>query len=150
MCIRDSGLGSVPLNRNVVYRGFVGMMYPRDFSEFAKKADRDESAKKIVELISEGYGVGSPFLDIDVNNPGEKNMKMKVYGHEGRARCIALNIIQPNVLIPVHFFFSGLRARDITEEMVPLFNQRIMAEGSNTFVRDKIKGIWLRGKYIEL
>lgn len=147
---QKEGLGAVPNNQNVVYRGFVGMMFPKDFMYFAHRADREEDAKNILNLIEQGYGIGSPFLylDIEGENP---NLTMRIVGHEGRARCVALNYLQPNVAIPVHFFLGGgLRARSLTDQMIGMLNQRIKAEGSEIPVQGRIQSIWLRGENIPL
>lgn len=144
-----NGLGAVPNNQNVVYRGFVGMMLPKDFSAFALRADRSEDAKSIVHLMRQGYGVGSPFFQLDIKDI--ENPVLRIVGHEGRARCVAINSIQPNVAIPVHFFLvNELRARHINDQIVSSLNTSIRAEGTDTPVRNKIQSIWLNGKHIKL
>lgn len=135
----------------MVYRGFVGMMYPRDFLLFAHKADRDEDAKKIAELIQQGYGIGSPFLDLLITKKSNNKIEMEIVGHEGRARCVALNQLQPNVLIPVHFFLmGGMRARHVDDNIIRALNNKIKAEGTKQIVYNKIHSIWLNGNLIRL
>jgi hypothetical protein len=143
------GLGATPNNQNIVYRGFVAMMYPKDFASFAATADRSEDAQQIAKLIKEGYGVGSPFLILDVDRSATK--PTKVVGHEGRARCVALNNLQPNVLIPVHCMLYGeTRARHIDDQMISRLNSSITAERTDSIVKNKIQSVWVNGKHITL
>ena len=146
---QEHGLGQTPYNKNVVYRGFVGMMLPSSFSDFTPTADRDGDATQIMNLIEQGYGIGSPFLILDIGD--EDKPSMRIVGHEGRARCIALTKLQPNVLIPVHFILYGEgRARHITKDMVAKLNTSITAENSKQIVKNKIRSIWLNGTHVSL
>jgi hypothetical protein len=147
-----SGLGAVPNNQNVVYRGFVGMMLPKNFELFAQRADRGEDAKNIQQLIKEGYGIGSPFLVLKINNiENIDKITLSVVGHEGRARCVALNTMQPGVVIPIHFILYGeTRARHLNSQIISLLNDRITAEGTNVSVKNKIKSVWINGRHVTL
>lgn len=149
---QKNGLGATPNNQNVVYRGFVGMMKPSDFLLFAAKADRGEDAKEVLNLIKDGYGIGSPFLYLKLDNDEETSkIKMSIVGHEGRARSVALNTLQPNVNIPVHFFMYGeTRARHIKDQVVKMLNSSITAERTGEFVKNRIDSIWLNGTHIKL
>ena len=147
-----NGLGATPNNQNIMYRGFVGMMKPNDFLSFAASADRSEDAASITKLIEQGYGIGSPFLILDIErDKSEKITGMKIKGHEGRARCVALTKLQPSIDIPVHFLLYGeTRARHVDKQMISLLNTSIRAEKTESVVANKINSIWLNGKHISL
>lgn len=61
------GLGSVPWNAEVVYKGFVAMMKPADFLSFSYpiESSSGERVSNMVEAIEKGFAVGSPFLTLD-------------------------------------------------------------------------------------
>lgn len=110
------GIGAVPDNQNVNYKGFIKNMTPSQFLSLAAPIIGEPiSAKGIEEAIRNGKSVANPFLEVDWDY---KNKLWRVYSHEGRNRAIAIQKINPNTVIPVHIFPSkGMRARDITEEM---------------------------------
>ena len=121
------GMGAVPDNANVIYKGFVAMLTPKQFLELAADhgGHREESAQDFVQVISEGYPIAAPFLEINLSDIGEGGYAT-ILGHEGRARMLALlkfaregNMgLHASSRIPVHFFLDGLRSRHITDEMI--------------------------------
>lgn len=124
----SKGMGAVPDNRNVEYKGFVAFLTPRDFLKLAAdhNGKREESAQDFKKVISEGYPIGTPFLDISLSDIGEGGYAT-VMGHEGRARMLALASLANDGILglhtttrfPVHFFlYDGLRSRHITEQMI--------------------------------
>lgn len=161
------GMGAVPDNRNVVYKGFVGMLTPKQFLQLAANhnGQREESAADFKQTISEGYPIGAPFIEIileDIEDGGYAT----VVGHEGRARMLALNSfakegqmgLHESSKIPVHFFLrDGLRARHITDKMIDsLKNYGVIPEDEKrkppkSAEKVKVlKEIYVNGKKIEL
>ena len=109
------GIGAVPYNQEINYRGFVRTLTPAQFLRNTAELKGESSAKGIEEAIRKGEAVGNPFLDVQWDN---QEKVWRVVGHEGRNRATAINRINPETQIPVHFFpKGGLRAKDITEEM---------------------------------
>lgn len=122
------GMGAVPDNRNVEYKGFVAMLKPADFLRLAANhnGQREQSAADLKQMIEGGYPIGAPFIDISLSDIEEGGFAV-VLGHEGRARMLAiLSLARDGKLgltssseIPVHFFLrDGLRSRHITDEMI--------------------------------
>ena len=122
------GMGAVGDNSNVVYKGFVVMLTPKQFLELAAdhRGHREESAQDFVQVISEGYPIAAPFLEITLSDIGDGGYAT-VLGHEGRARMLALLKfaregsmgLHASSRIPVHFLLNdGLRSRHITDEMI--------------------------------
>ena len=163
----DHGMGAVPDNRNVVYKGFVGMMTPKQFLELAANhnGQREESAADFKQTISEGYPIAAPFLEIILEDI-EEGGYASIVGHEGRARCLALlSLARDNHMgltesskIPVHFFMrDGLRSRHITDKMIASIKEvGIIPEDhkrTNPKAAEKVKvlkEIYINGKKIEL
>lgn len=113
------GIGAVPWNQEIEYRGFVKHMTPQQYLDYALPlVPTKETAgrvAKMVQSIKEGAGVGQPFLE---TNWDDKNKVWRVTGHEGRHRALAIDAINQAEQMPVHIFpTDGLRARDITDEM---------------------------------
>lgn len=114
------GFGSVPNNRNVVYLGFVAEMKPSDFLKLAHSGDRNADASKFVGFIHGRAPMGSPTLYVSVNEDefgkgGE--LRVRVDGHEGRARTTAFKQLEGDEMVPVHFILNGgMRARDLSEK----------------------------------
>jgi len=118
------GIGSVPFNQEVAYRGFQKTMTPDEFIGLAKKKSGEESSGAIERLIRGGKAVGPPFLNVEwLPEQGA----WKVVGHEGRNRSEAIKRIAADTAMPVHLFPKGMRAKDITPEMVAA---PIIAEGT--------------------
>lgn len=117
------GMGAVPNNRNVAYKGFVAWMKPRDFlglnPERAAKHAAD-TVKAVTKAIDEGKPIGPPFLSVKLVKEGENAGSFQVFNHEGRGRMAAINDIDPDTPVPVHIFGSGGidRGRDITPKMM--------------------------------
>ena len=117
------GMGAVPNNRNVAYKGFVAWMKPRDFlglnPERAAKHAAD-TVKAVTKAIDEGKPIGPPFLSVKLVKEGENAGSFQVFNHEGRGRMAAINDIDPDTPVPVHIFGRGVidRGRDITPKMM--------------------------------
>jgi hypothetical protein len=110
------GLGSVPWNQEVKYRGFVKEMTPDEFLGLALGLPTGHvgTSKDIENLIAGGRSVGQPFLTVKWI---PETKKWQVTGHEGRNRSLAIKALYPNEKMPVHIFPRDMRAHDLTDEM---------------------------------
>jgi antitoxin component YwqK of YwqJK toxin-antitoxin module len=163
----EHGMGAVPDNRNVEYKGFVSYLTPKEFLKLAANhnGQREESAQDFKKVISEGYPIGAPFIDITLSDIGEGGYAT-VMGHEGRARMLALLSfanegqmgLHASSRFPVHFFLrDGLRARHISDEMLKsLSEDGIIPEDERRKPPKSaekvkfVKEIYVNGKKIEL
>jgi hypothetical protein len=109
------GIGQIPWNQNVNYMGFVVYMTPAEF--LALNPRREFSTDKLTEfmLSQDELRIGPPWLQIRWD---KEAVRWVVKGHEGRGRMEVLNEYIPNEKIPVHVFPRGMRARDVTDEML--------------------------------
>lgn len=140
------GMGSVPLNANVIYKGAVALMHPEAFGWYAKPGTDDSVVQELRQEILNGKSIGSPFLildDIDFESTG----MLKVVGHEGRHRCLAIEdlVSEP---IPVHLFIKSGNHRHFTPEVIESLHS-IEAEGSSRIVSNEIQGLWLDGEFYQ-
>jgi hypothetical protein len=111
---QKNGLGSVPYNQEVSYFGWVMLMKPSEFLKLAAPLKEGKSVDFLVESLNAGLKIGSPFLSVRLN---DEETKWMVSGHEGRNRCLAIQQLYGDVLIPVHILpKDGLRARDIQDK----------------------------------
>lgn len=138
----QDGLGRVPNNANVNYMGIVALMKIDTFLDIAAdhEGQREESAIEIRDIMKQGYGIATPWLDIDIDRIKDdeaaeeeqsddaisraKNIlkhQSKIglcRGHEGRARAIACKKFFGLDVIPVQIFFPGFRNRDIDDAVI--------------------------------
>lgn len=106
------GKGSVPLNQEINYEGFVVYMRPSLFLRLAHSGLRDPG------LASEysGEPIGAPFLMVELN---EQRKRFEVYNHEGRHRVSGiLNSIGDNIKLPVHVKVKSSKARHLDSDMI--------------------------------
>lgn len=125
---QEKGVGQVPLNQNVNYRGFTAMMRPSKFLELASSLEKPNrsSVEHIKNSIEEGKGIGSPFLNLDFETG-------RVKGHEGRHRMLAIQEVQGDEPVPVHIFGRGEdRARHLASEDIESFRNKMTAEEGGT------------------
>lgn len=160
------GMGNVPDNQNVVYKGFVTLLTPQQFLDLALDyKGREESAEEFKELIGEGIPLAAPFLEVTLEGI-EDGKFATVVGHEGRARMLALRSfcregkhgMTGATKVPVHFFLrDGLRSRHITDEMIQSLSkdgiipeaEKRMSPASAVKVKP-FKEIFINGKKIDL
>jgi len=138
------GLGSVPHNQEVWYMGFVATMKPSMFLKIALDDEGSQvpTSKELAKLVQDGYAVGIPFLEIEFDPDGNDLPKIK--GHEGRGRMRMVQDLNGDEPIPVHFFLrGGLRARNVTREMIDEVKQGVYAEKSSRLVKNPVERIWL-------
>jgi hypothetical protein len=121
---QENGVGQVPLNQSVNYRGFTAMMRPSKFLELAAdlEAPKNSSVEYIRKAIDQGKGIGSPFLNVDFETG-------KVDSHDGRHRMLAILEKNGDVPVPVHIFGKGeQRARSLDAGKVSSFASSMTGE----------------------
>ena len=121
---QKSGIGQVPYNQSVDYRGFTAMMRPSKFLELAAdlEAPKQSSLDYITKEISSGKPVGSPFLNIDFETG-------KISGHDGRHRMMVIRDLNGDQPVPVHFFGKGeQRARSLNADKIRSFASKLTNE----------------------
>jgi len=145
---QKDGLGSVPDNQIVNYKGFKCWMYPDMFLKLARRIYIDPQDTRFLFLknaIRKGRPIGSPFLSVTWD---ESKPVWEVGDHEGRHRVQAIKELWPTEIVEVHIFpYGGLRARDITPDMIQSFMEGVVAE-DKTYVKNPTSKIELNGKII--
>lgn len=113
----EKGIGAVPFNADIDYFGFSKTMTASEFLKLAAKTDLSKkTVKGLAEQLAAGKKFGNPFLNVEWN-PSTKTFQ--VIGHEGRHRSQALlEQFGPDAEMPVHIFPAGMRARNLTPEML--------------------------------
>jgi GNAT superfamily N-acetyltransferase len=111
---QKDGVGAVPWNQDVDYRGFKKMMTPGEFLKLALPLYDENEVDRYIDYI-EVKGLASPWLEVEWR---EKNNFWRVVGHEGRHRMAAIKRAYPGQKVEVHVFPRGMRARDLTPEMI--------------------------------
>jgi len=115
----ENGIGQVPDNQNVNYKGFVVYMTPSEFLRLnPSRSSGEESFQSLKDymLSQEELKIGPPFLQPRWD---EESNRWIIKQHEGRGRMLVLNEYMPDEEIPVHVFpRGGLRSRHITDEML--------------------------------
>lgn len=145
----SDGMGSVPFNQSVYYHGCVALCRPSMFHKLVLPFDeeREDTAKHLVELIGEGYAMGIPFLNISLQGYEEDGEAPKVMGHEGRARMLAVKQLNGDEPVPIHLFLNGgLRARDLTPDLIAAIKGRMQVERSPTVINSPFEGLYVNGK----
>jgi hypothetical protein len=119
------GIGAVPFNQEIDYMGFVTRMTPREFRRIVPAGVSGPKTKEYVkQALQQGKKLGTPFLEVKWD---DKNKVWQTTGHEGRSRVDAIaELFGNDLLIPIHIFPGGMRARDMTDEMkkAPILPQR--------------------------
>lgn len=128
-----AGVGSVPDNQNINYKGLRVLMKPRTFLGLAASLRRPDatSTDHIKQELQSGKGIGAPFLVIDIPTEWENNdfsKPAKVTGHEGRNRMWAVLELEGNDPTEVHLFPKGLRARDLKPEWIDALKAHLIPE----------------------
>lgn len=147
----EHGLGQVPNNQSVYYFGFVVMMRPSVFLDIVldDEGHQDGTAKEIAKLILKGYSIGPPFLEINTQPFEEDGKPPKIVGHEGRGRMKAIRMANGDELVPVHVFLKGgMRARDLTPELIAAIKGRVQVEGGTRVVDAPFMAMYVNGKMV--
>lgn len=139
---QKNGLGSVSDGANIKYLGFACFMYPRMFFNLAAHRDFGESSSldALIEKISEGTAIGSPFLSVNLYDDVPK-----VINHEGRTRMKAIETLYPNVPVLVHVFpTGGERARHLSLEVLEKFRMEAIPEKQKISIRgpNMSRNVW--------
>lgn len=109
------GIGAVPNNQDIDYRGFVKEMTPSEFLSLASPKNGGEESEEFLDgAMDRGEALGQPFLQVHWD---EGNKQWLISGHEGRSRAKSILNKYGDIKMPVHIFPDYLRARDVTEEM---------------------------------
>ena len=136
----ERGLGRVPDNGNIDYKGFRTMMKPTVFLKLAKplpESHRSSGYPELVQKIKSGEAIGSPFLSIEIpdgweDEPPDFTRPTRVTGHEGRHRMNAILELEGDVPVEVHlwgrFEKSELRRRYLTDEMFDELEKGLVSE----------------------
>lgn len=115
------GLGAVPDNQNIEYKGFVTYMKAKDFISLNPARTEMRSVDHIKEVIKRGEPIGPPIMTVELQE-GSSGTSWVVIGHEGRGRAIAISQLHPEARIPVQLFprhpERELRARHLTPDMM--------------------------------
>ena len=145
---QKNGLGSVPDNQIVDYKGFKCWMHPDMFLKLARRIfidPQDATYLFLKNSIRKGRPIGSPFLSVTWD---ESKPVWEVTDHEGRHRVQAIKDLWPSEIVEVHILpYGGLRAKDITPDMVQSFMQGVIAE-DKTYVKNPTSKIELAGQII--
>lgn len=119
------GLGQVPFNLDIGYFGFVAMMKPSAFLSLAPSMG-DETSSFVKDRLAAGAAIASPLLGVEFDT--EKGV-VRIDAHEGRHRMEGIRSLVGDEEIPVHIFpRGGLRARNMTAEMIELFRDGAWSE----------------------
>jgi hypothetical protein len=120
----EDGLGSVPLNAEVDYRGLRVLMKPSVFLSLAAHLSDPGSVDYIAQHLKGGGFLGAPFLMVDIPKKyfdGDFTglNYANVTGHEGRNRMLAIQKVHGNDPVEVHIFPKGeVRARHLTSDII--------------------------------
>jgi len=145
------GLGAVPLNQSVYYHGLVGEMKPSTFLELAlpHEGQREETKREIMKLVKEGYAMGIPWFNLDMQPVDDKDDYPRVTGHEGRARMLAIKELIGDVPVPVHLILTGgMRARHLEPKHLKKLAFGLRPERSNGLVDFPFKALYANGKKV--
>jgi hypothetical protein len=131
------GLGSTPNTQNIKYIGMVAMMTIDNYLAIAAdhEGQREQSALDIKEAIEAGYGIGAPWLEIEMDDFTDEK-PARCIGHEGRARLISCKKYFGLTEVPVQIWFPGFRNRHITSEVLQWLKDGITKEKGSTFTID--------------
>lgn len=143
-----TGLGSVPDNLNVDYKGLRVQMKPSIFLKLASplivsSSQAQRRVDDLVELVRDGTKLAPPFLDIRIPEEWEnirtattpkmrlQKFQAKVLSHEGRHRMLVLQKLLGDTPVEVHLFFvDGLRASHLQRhpEWVSQVQQQMLSQ----------------------
>ncbi|AVH85313.1 hypothetical protein RsoM2USA_385 [Ralstonia phage RsoM2USA] len=134
------GWGAVPYNADVNYFGLEFVMKAKKFLEVVAHLSREDatSVEAIKQHLIDGGTIGTPFLDVMLDDRDGPLDVPVVVGHEGRNRVYAImELYGDDVEILVHVFpASGMRRREITSEMIENLMRGVYAERSKIYVRN--------------
>lgn len=120
-----NGIGNVPFNQSINYRGFSVMMSPEQFIQLVPSGAFDKGGfDYIKEAIRTGQPIATPFLTLDMNGSYSE-----VVSHEGRNRIHAIRALYSrDHPVMVQITVRGIRARNLTIDMIKSIQKRITPE----------------------
>jgi hypothetical protein len=130
------GLGSVPYNQDIDYRGMRVMMRPSMFLKLAAPMNDSRSVDHLKQHIQTGGAIGAPFLTMELDKDDPTGSVPVVTGHEGRNRMIAIQQVEGDDPVEVHIMFRGgiSRARHLTPEIKQHINRAARQERTANIV----------------
>ncbi|KAF1702894.1 hypothetical protein CSC66_08965 [Pseudoxanthomonas kaohsiungensis] len=137
------GIGNVPDNGNVDYKGVVAMMRPSRFRQLARPKPERGSADYMVEQIAAGAALAPAFLDVDL-----RCTPPRVRSHEGRNRMEAIAQVAGDVPVPVHVFFGPLRAHELDPGQVESIRRSLVPQEGGTPLHDNFEQAFWRGQVL--
>ena len=126
---QQNGMGAVPDNANVKYKGFACLMTPQMFLRLAEARDfsQESNLQQIGEALQAGKPIGSPFLGVQFDDVA------RVRQHEGRTRVEAIRQAFPNTSVLVHIFVAGgERARHLSLDKIAAFRAEAIPQKQKT------------------
>ena len=140
------GEGQVPYNCEVDYMGMKVLMKPSVFLNLAHQLNnpKEDSIKYLTEHLESGGKIGAPFLNIyppEAWGAGDFSENARVSGHEGRHRMLALQAVDGDEPVEVHFFFKSPqinRNRHLTEEIIENLRTALIKEASNEVISGEL------------
>lgn len=131
-----NGIGNVPDNMNVDYKGKRVYMLPSTFLKLAAPLHANsEGFEYVREYITKNEGkIASPFLVLAIPEAWEKgkfNKVARVASHEGRHRMTVVKSFYGDKPIEVHLFFQHYRARHIIPEWIEALQSKLIPEKKN-------------------
>lgn len=140
------GLGAVPDTANVEHQGFVVMMTPERFLEFAPQLVEGAS-EFVMDAVKRGEAIAPAFLVVDVDLDAETPV---VVGHEGRNRMAACKAIHPRLTVPVHVFVRRAQARHVTPEIIGVMRRRMRAQASGMVYEGNFGNAFHQGRTLHM
>lgn len=142
-----NGIGQVPDNQNVDYKGLRVRMKPSTFLRLAAPiGDEDRgSLPFLIDHLKNGGKIGAPFLDISIPyaewDKGDLSRPAKVVTHEGRHRMVAIQKVFGDDPVEVHLFFRhDIKARDITPEWREALRSEMFIEKTSVTLEGPLFG----------
>lgn len=136
----DTGIGSVPYNKEVDYFGLRVAMRPSTFLKLALPMNNTPSDQEAIDYVQQNKdteGIGAPFLTIDIPaawEDGDLSKPARITGHDGRHRMAAILKSEGDEPVETHLFPTGLRRRhfDANPKWAQELNQIIIGQRGNT------------------
>lgn len=152
-----NGAGSIPWVVDIFnekYRGFTAKVKCSKFLEMALDDEVDELERRSLNIIkakaeNEVLKISPIYIQIDISELMEDkdNPKIKVIGHEGRARAYLIKREMGNTYWPIAIHIDNYRMRQIPEnkriKLKELLNTALVKEGAHHswVIKDSFKDI---------
>lgn len=138
-----AGLGWTSLSHSMHYYGPVVAMRPSAFLRLAAPLARPREGvvAHIREILRGGEAIAQPFLTLDEGEDG-----IRVSGHEGRHRMLAILDAFGDVEVPVLLSFRGRKARDLPASTVHSLRAGIVPEMGGATMADAFGAARLNGE----